>query len=125
MILTKTCRITACQYSSFASKKLSKTSWKSSPLVLSRRSRSLSTKADDINTSSSSNNDDDNKANKHFDVTIVGGGAAGSLMARLLSQNTPSLKVSVIDFRTPKSGEEVLGDSNTNNMSAGASISKM
>jgi 2-polyprenyl-6-methoxyphenol hydroxylase-like FAD-dependent oxidoreductase len=47
---------------------------------------------------------------QHFDVTIVGGGAAGSLMARLLAQKVPSLKVSVLDFRTPKLGKDVLGN---------------
>lgn len=50
---------------------------------------------------------------KHFDVTIVGGGAAGSLFASLLSRQVPSLNIALLDFRTPRLGKDVL-DRNRN-----------
>lgn len=40
---------------------------------------------------------------KEYDVTIIGGGSVGSVLANLLSERVPSLKVSLIDARTPKS----------------------
>ena len=52
---------------------------------------------------------------KHFDVTIVGGGAAGSLFASLLARQVPSLKIALLDFRTPRLGNDILGvDENDN-----------
>lgn len=50
----------------------------------------------------------------HVDIAIVGGGAVGSLMARLLAEEVPSLKVSVLDFRTPRSGKDVLNNESKN-----------
>ena len=46
--------------------------------------------------------------NKHYDVTIVGGGAVGSVLASLLSEHVPSLKVALMDARTPKSMDDAL-----------------
>ena len=39
---------------------------------------------------------------KQYDVTIIGGGAVGSVLASLISDRIPSLKVSLMDARTPK-----------------------
>lgn len=54
------------------------------------------------------NNKSNDQNHSHVDVAIVGGGAAGSLMAKLLSDQVPSLQVSLLDFRTPKLGKDVL-----------------
>ena len=48
---------------------------------------------------------------KHYDVTIIGGGAAGSALANLLATHVPSLKVSLMDSRTPKPFADVRIDS--------------
>ena len=55
------------------------------------------------------------KPTQHFDVTIVGGGAAGSLCASLLSRQVPSLKIALLDFRTPRLGKDILGDGKNDN----------
>ena len=47
-----------------------------------------------------------NQKHSHYDVTIVGGGAVGSVLANLLSEYAPSLKVSLMDARTPKKFED-------------------
>lgn len=44
----------------------------------------------------------------HYDVIIVGGGAVGSTLARLLSDKVPSLDIALLDSRTPKPGDETL-----------------
>ncbi len=43
-----------------------------------------------------------------YDVTIIGGGAVGSVLAKLLSRNVPSLKISLVDARTPKPFQQVI-----------------
>jgi len=49
--------------------------------------------------------------NQHYDVTIVGGGAVGSGLANLLSTHVPSLKVSLMDVRAPRSFADSLNNS--------------
>jgi len=44
----------------------------------------------------------------HYDVTIIGGGAVGSALANLISERIPSLKVSLMDARTPKTRNKAL-----------------
>lgn len=46
--------------------------------------------------------------NGHYDVCIVGGGAVGSTLAHLLSTHLPSLKVALLDAKTPRSVHDVL-----------------
>jgi len=50
---------------------------------------------------------------KEYDVTIVGGGAVGSVLAKQLSRDVPSLSISLVDARTPPSFDKVVGDSTT------------
>ena len=48
---------------------------------------------------------------RHYDVTIVGGGASGSILASLISQNIPSLNVCLIDARRPRSLDDIYVES--------------
>lgn len=69
------------------------------PLLLRKSLSTTSTTIDSKNHKSSDQT-------RHVDIAIVGGGAAGSLMAKLLSDQVPSLQVSLLDFRTPKLGKD-------------------
>lgn len=40
---------------------------------------------------------------EQYDVTIIGGGASGSILASLIAQNIPSLKICLLDARKPRS----------------------
>jgi len=51
--------------------------------------------------------------NKHYDVAIVGGGAVGSTLARMLSEKVPSLNIALLDARTPRSVEDTLNKTAT------------
>lgn len=44
-----------------------------------------------------------------YDVVVVGGGATGSIFASHLAREIPSLKVSVLDSRKPRSLDEIYG----------------
>lgn len=48
---------------------------------------------------------------RHYDLTIVGGGASGSTLASLIAQNIPSLKICLIDARRPRSLKDIYVES--------------
>lgn len=63
--------------------------------------------------SSSSSTSSTPPPTEEYDVTIIGGGAVGSVLAKQLSRNVPSLKISLVDARTPPPFQQVVANVNS------------